>query len=359
MKTINSLLSVAVFSIALFLSSCNKNEEVIHTLGKQDVTFSFTDKSVSEKGLTKVISTSKTDAKYVVISIENTVSTKVYDTKKIELYNFNGSFISEPISLDISPNAYKLTQFLVLDANNLVIYCTPTKDASLANLVFHPLPISVTITKDQVSKVTPEVVLTSSGSSSDFGYNSFDFNIIETISFNTCVQVLNATSSHRELTNANIYVTGADTTVLYSDSINAITSAITVKDGYTNYTITASKTGYETKAVTLTNAEMKTYYNNPLILLLPIRENSLSAMALSVTKVGTTLKYQFVLGTDYVTTNLTINSVSIYDSNGVLRMTTNSGINQPFSIKSLPSGYYYILKVDVSNSAVFSRIFAK
>ena len=271
MKTINSLLSVAVLTVALFLSSCNKNEEVILTSGKQDVTFSFTNTSISKmKGFTQVISTSKTDAKYVVISIENAAGTKIYDTKKIELYNFNGSFISEPISLDISQTAYKLTQFLVLDTNNSVIYCTPTKDASLANLISHPLPISFTVTKDQISKVMPEVVLSSTGPSSDFGYNSFDFNIVESISFKTCVQIVNSATSNKELTDANISVTGNDTTVLYSGNINAITSTITVKDGYTNYTITASKTGYETKAITFTNAEMKTYYNNPSIISLPI-----------------------------------------------------------------------------------------
>lgn len=360
MKTINLLLSVAVFTITLFLSSCNKNEEVIHTSGKQDVTFYFTDKSVSGvKGLKKVISTSKTDAKYMVISIENAVGTKVYDAKKIELYNFNGSFISEPISLDISQNAYKLTQFLVLDANNVVIYCTPTKDVSLANLISHPLPISFTVAKDQTCRVTPEVVPSSSGSTSDFGYSSFDFSIVDCIKFTTCVQILDSTKNNYVLTSADVSITGNDTTVLFSGDVSASTKTIVLKDGFEKYTITASKPGYETKAITLTNADVKTYCNNPLIFSLPIRENPLSAMAVIVTKVGTTLKYQFVLGTEYVTTNLTINSVRIYDTNGVLKMTTNSGINQPFSIASLPSGFYYILKVDVANSAVFSKMFAK
>ena len=94
--------------------------------------------------------------------------------------------------------------------------------------------------------------------------------------------------------------------------------------------------------------------NSPTV---TIGEDPLSAMVLSVTKVGTTLKYRFVQGNQYVT-NLTINSVNIYDTNGLLKMTVNAGINQTFSIATLPSGYY-VLKVDVANSSVFSKIFAK
>jgi len=39
-------------------------------------------------------------------------------------------------------------------------------------------------------------------------------------------------------------------------------------------------------------------------------------------------------------------------------MTVIAGIKQTFSIATLPSGYY-VMKVDVANSAVFSKIFAK
>ena len=88
-----------------------------------------------------------------------------------------------------------------------------------------------------------------------------------------------------------------------------------------------------------------------------VGEDPYSSMAMIVTKVGTTLKYQFKLGTEYVT-NLTINSAAIYDTNGNFKMTVNAGINQTFSIASLASGYY-VLKVNVANSTVFSKIFFK
>lgn len=88
-----------------------------------------------------------------------------------------------------------------------------------------------------------------------------------------------------------------------------------------------------------------------------VGEDPYSSMAMVISKIGTTLKYQFKSGTQYVT-DLTINSAGIYDTSGNLKMTVNAGINQTFSIASLTSGYY-ILKVDVANSTVFSKLFFK
>ena len=80
-------------------------------------------------------------------------------------------------------------------------------------------------------------------------------------------------------------------------------------------------------------------------------------MAMVVTQIGTTLKYQFKLGTQYIT-DLTINSASIYDLDGNLKMSVNAGIDQTFSIASLTSGHY-LLKVDVANSVLFGKVFFK
>lgn len=88
-----------------------------------------------------------------------------------------------------------------------------------------------------------------------------------------------------------------------------------------------------------------------------IGEDPISTMALIVTKIGTSLKYQFKSGTEYVN-DLTINSVNIYDRQGNLKMSVNAGINELFSIASLPPEYY-VLRVDVENSTVFSKMFLR
>ena len=352
MKKNHLILALLILVVSLLYSSCSNKEEIY----QQKVTFSFENRSLAKVlGLNKVISTGKTDARYLIVTIENEKGEKIYDTKKIELYQFNESLISEPISLDISDKQYKLTHFLVLDADNNVIYCTPLTNSSLAYLVTNPLPISFSVNKNQVTKITPEVISSSSVDAS--GYGTFDFNIIETINLKTCVQIMDTVTNSRRLTNAEICITNNDTTVQYSDSINAAVSTLILKDGYADYTITASKAGYETQRIKLTNTAIKTYSKNPLTLYLPERKTQYSSMAMVVTQVGSTLKYQFKLGTEYVT-DLTINSAGIYDISGKFQMSVSAGIDQTFSIASLTSGHY-ILKVDVANSVLFAKLFFK
>lgn len=355
MKKNHLIPALLILVISLLISSCNNKEEEIY---QQKVTFSFENKSLANiSGLSKVGSTEKTDARYLLITIENEQGEKIYDTKKVELYQFNGSFISDPVLLDVSDKPYKLTLFLVLDADNNVIYCTPLENSNLAYLVTDPLPVFFSVNKNDITKVIPEVIPTNSADHSDYGYNAFDFNVIETIHLKTCVQIIDTVTNNRMLTNAEISITCNDTIIQYFDSINATISTLIVKDEYADYTITASKRGYETQQIKLTNAEIKTFSENPLTLYLPKRKAQYSNMAMVITKIGTTLKYQFKLGTEYVT-DLTINSANIYDLDGNLKMSVSAGIDQTFSIASLSSDYY-LLKVDVANSALFGKAFFK
>lgn len=343
-----------ILVVSLLNSSCINKKEPF----QQKVTFSFENKThPSNTGLSKTVSAGKTEARYIIVTIENEKGVLIYDTKKIELYQFNGNFISEPISLDISDKQYKLTQFLVLDVDNNVIYCTPLANSSLEYLVNNPLPISFSVNKNEVSKITPEVISTNGVDASGYGYNTFDFNIIETISLKACVQIMDGVANNRKLTSAEICITSNDTIIQHSDSINAVISTLILKEGYSDYTIIASKDGYETQCVKLTNAAIKNYSQDPLTLYLQERKTQYSNMAMVVTQVGASLKYQFKSGTESVT-DLIINSARIYDTNGHIKMSVSAGVGQTFSIASLTSGYY-ILKVDVSNSVLFSKLFFK
>lgn len=88
-----------------------------------------------------------------------------------------------------------------------------------------------------------------------------------------------------------------------------------------------------------------------------VGDDIVSQVSMILTKTGTTLKYQFKLGSEYLN-NLIINSAAIYDVNGNYRMSVSAGINQYFSISSLSSGIY-ILKVDVANYKTYSKSFMK
>ncbi|MFV0391666.1 MAG: hypothetical protein ACK5KP_07280 [Paludibacteraceae bacterium] len=355
MKKHHLILALSILVVSLLNFSCSKEEEETH---RQKVTFSFENKSLSKVSeLTKVVSAEKTDARYVVITIENGKGERIYDTKKIELYQFNGSYISEPVSLDVSDKEYKLIQFLVLDVNNNVIYCTPTENSNVAYLVTNPLPISFPVNKNEITKITVEVIPSGSVYPSDYGYSTFDFNVTETITLKIGILITDTVTNSRKLTNSKIFVTCNDTAVQYIDSLKAAVSTLILKDGYPDYTITANKSGYETRQIKLTNAEIKVYTETPLTLYLPKRKSTYSDMVMVISRTGATLKYQFKLDTQYVT-DLTINSAGIFDANGNFKMNVSAGINETFSISSLTSGIY-ILKVDVADSLLFSKLFYK
>lgn len=181
----------------------------------------------------------------------------------------NGNFISEPVSLPVGN--YQLTKYLVIDASNKVIYATPVTGSPLAYLVTHPLPISFSITKDTVTTLFPEIVDATTSTPQDFGYATFGFNVVNTFDF--LISVFVPTSNNFALTTANITVTSGGAT-LYTGTLGAITNTIKVKDVATDYTVKVTKSGYNDYTATYTNAQMKAFFNNPLIVTLTVSNNS-------------------------------------------------------------------------------------
>ncbi|MBN2350347.1 MAG: hypothetical protein JXJ22_16025, partial [Bacteroidales bacterium] len=104
MKKINFLL-VCISLLSLFIVSCEKDDDKKNNK-EGEVTFSFEAKSL--------LKSTNADASTVVVSIEDNTGNLVYSSEKVELYSFNGQYISKPLSL--VPGSYTLTQYLVLDA---------------------------------------------------------------------------------------------------------------------------------------------------------------------------------------------------------------------------------------------------
>ncbi len=268
MKIKITILNLAVLVFLFFLPAC-KNNENINLAVKQKVSFSFEQKELKVLSSTrqKVIA-AKADARFVVVTIENSAGVKVYDTKKLELFNFNGSFISESLTLDVAD--YKLTSFLVLDANNSVIYSTPLEGAPLASRVTDPLPIGFTVSKDLEAKIIPDVLAATGAAVSDFGYASFDFDVM--IPFRISAQVYDSIATGWTPTSADVAIVGIDTKLgtlgdipLDSVSITNKTNIISIKDGYPYYGISVRKTSYIPQFIILTNAQLKTYLNTPIL----------------------------------------------------------------------------------------------
>lgn len=280
MKMKSIYLSFAIFAFTLL--SCNKEENEKKSLGTVEFSFSAASLKSSLKS-----TSAETVATAVVITVEDLNGKKLYNNEKVDLYSMNGYYISKPVSL--VPGGYKLTKFMVVDASNKVLYLTPMENSPKAYLVKDPLPIGFAVSKDNVTKVVPEVISSKNSKPEDFGYATFSFDKVETFDFLIGVFAYNESIQNFEMTTAHLSV-AADSGWVYGRDVPAATDTITVKDNQSSYIITVTKEGYNTWTDTLTANELKLYLssedNGPLEVIL----SKLNTKKISFTTNQDTLK---------------------------------------------------------------------
>ena len=249
-------LFLCLFACCIVLSC--ETEDVSPKTGNVEFVFSETD-ALSGGRI-------KTSASSLIISIEKEDGESVYERKNIPLYQFNGEYLSEPIAL--TTGNYKLTEFIVLDANGTAIYASPVEGSPLAYLIEDALPVNFSVSKDATTKVSPEVIKVEGNSSTDFGYTTFEFNVVETFTFKTGIMAYNSSTQNFELTPANMQIT-VEGDVLFDTELAAITNAIRIKDGFDNYTIKVTKDGYTAYQHTFSADSLKDHVTgSPLVIVL-------------------------------------------------------------------------------------------
>lgn len=196
----------------------------------------------------------------IVVSIVDSTGTRIYDSKQVALYNFNGDFLSHPLSLQ--PGSYRLTQFLVINGSGQVLYATPAEGAPLAHLVADPLPVSFNVSKDAVTTVRPEVLSTAAREPQDFGYASFGVHVVEALDFLVAAFVYDSATRALVLTTASIEVADEGGRVLYAGLLQALTNRVSVPAGRGQYRVTVTKPGHERYRRTFTSAELAAYFSS-------------------------------------------------------------------------------------------------
>jgi hypothetical protein len=249
------ILTLLLISLAT-LMSCQKEEAIVH---QQEVKFSLaipaTDNS---SGRTNIV-----EPKSVLVTITDAAGNTIADREKIALYTFGDNHLSAPITLKTTGTShYKLTEFMVMDANDQVLYATPVEGSALAHLVADPLAISFSVSKDQITTVTPEVLEVNTDTSpEEFGYGQFGFSIKETVS--SIISAFIKGSNNFELTTAHLQVKGlrdtvsTDTTALwvYETELEAKANKLQLRKA-SWYALTISKEGYKTWTRILTLEEI-------------------------------------------------------------------------------------------------------
>ena len=262
MKQIKAFLTLSVLAIAML--SCKKDE--ISSPEKGSVKFSF--------NLSTQVKSVKVDASItpsaVVISAEDMNGKQVYKNEQVSVELINGNYSTKP--LEFEAGNYRLTKFMVVDANGIVLTATPMGYASAGVLVDTPLPIKFSVQLGYVTSLSPEILSTQNKNPQAFGYSTFDLNQQPSYSFRLGVYVYNSTSKKFEITDASISIaTGTGETII--QNLPANVDSINLKEA-DKYIVTVSKDGYQAWIDTLASNDLLRYYTSPFAVTLDKTDES-------------------------------------------------------------------------------------
>ncbi|HAA15568.1 MAG TPA: hypothetical protein DCE41_29225 [Cytophagales bacterium] len=176
----------------------------------------------------------------LVVTVVDANGDRILDQEALPIVNFGGDQVTEPVSL--TPGNYTVTELWITNEDGDIVYATPQAGSELAYLVDTPLPISLSITTDEVTQITPQLLSVEESTPQDFGYAFFSFEVVPTFNFLLGTFIYN---SGFQLTEADLSITNTDGDY-YSTSLEAATNSIKVGTEDGPFTLTISKSGYET-----------------------------------------------------------------------------------------------------------------
>lgn len=240
------ILLIAFVILAIVMASCSK-ENLNETI-QGSIEFSFTTQND--------ISTPAT----AVVSVEDGAGQSVYNNEQVSLTQSNGSYTTKTLTFD--PGNYKLTKFMVVDADGNVLHATPMGFSSNATLVNHPLPIKFSIQTGIITRLMPEVISTQSKIPQDLGYTSFKVNEQVAFGFQLGVYTFNSSTNQFEATTA-LFALVSDAGETLNLTTNGAIDTIKVKEAQ-KYILTVSKDGYQSWTDTLSVNDLLHYYSYPM-----------------------------------------------------------------------------------------------
>lgn len=273
--------SPLVAMVALFcLSSCSKKEvlapsstervgQIQFTVGENSRGGLSVKGSMGVKGtLAAAPASVLANATSIAISYADAAGNTYNVTSTLR--GFNGSYISDPISM--KAGVYSLNQFNVINDNatsaNNVIAATPARGTTAAAYVQRPLSQTLTVNGDVTSNTTMEVVSVAGLTPQDFGYQSFRLNEIKLFGFLLNVQAYDVSIDNSQ--GGYNAITGVSVSISRAGSIlnNTITTRTTTvfslpygsENGSDLMTLVLTKSGYATKTITKTVAELSDYF---------------------------------------------------------------------------------------------------
>jgi hypothetical protein len=252
-----------VLALILVMFSCNKKEDGIIQI-KSSIEFTFAlDKQ--EELLKSAQTDTVTDATDIVLSIETPDGKVVLSNKRLSISKNDSNYISEPF--EIEAGTYKLTKFLVINKENMVIHAVPYGYSKKSDPNDDLLPLSFSIENSQAVKMKLQVTNAIGKNPQDLGYASFSFDQEPTFDVMIGVYTYNPEGQGFSMTNAKLTIE-EDSKIIFDQDIQSDISKVTIKEGQGKYIFTVSKDGYNTWKDTLAAYNLVKYSVNPFSVLL-------------------------------------------------------------------------------------------
>jgi len=253
------LLTLVTFAVLLW--SCEEKE----TNFKSEVSFTITEKTASNE---RVASANEDIPSQILISVKDESGTFILENEIIEITEFSGEYISDPVLMEVG--GYEVDKFLVLNDSSEVIYATPKAGSLFESFVNNPLPFGFSVSSDQAAEVGLEVIATNEIDPEDLGYSTFAFSIIPTQDILLSLLGYVASEGQVNLLEGNITVFG-DSDSLFTQNIGDSINVVRLRTNYNTIKISARSTGYQTNEIVLSTSSLDQYRTKPLdIELLPV-----------------------------------------------------------------------------------------
>lgn len=161
-----------VLLLLTFMVSCSESEnpmdpEIPEPVQQGGQSFSIFNKEITAKTL----STAGKDyvPAYAFISIETSDGIEILDFEKIDVIAQGESYVTEEVMLD--PGTYNLTEFILVDTDDIVVSLVPTATSALSQFSGTSLPFSFTVQSANSETTTVENIGADGYSFVEFGYN--------------------------------------------------------------------------------------------------------------------------------------------------------------------------------------------
>lgn len=266
MKLTNTLSFLLLFSL-LFFGCGHQNDDSVELTGE----FQIDLQTISGNTDGRISQALLDDADAILLTIESADGSSTdYSLTEINLYQIDGTYISQKITLPVGN--YNITEFLVIDSDDNIVYITPLEGSSQAQNVSNPLPISFSIAANEITEIEIEVISTEELSLEDFGLAGFNLSEVNLFSF-----LINVSEKGNLELLLDAEVTVSSGSFSFSKELLAIANnSLVIKDGFSSYELTIQHEGYEAYNYTFSRDSLEFYASMPLTIELVPNEVELS-----------------------------------------------------------------------------------